>query len=86
MATKKYLEIKEFNDQELISELNETEKQYQKLRFDHAVKGIDNPLLIRDMRRDIARLNTEIRRREISNMSEAELAGRSKMRARRKKK
>lgn len=86
MATKKYLEIKEFNDQELISELAETEKQYQKLRFDHAVKGIDNPLLLRDMRRDIARLNTEIRRREISTLSEAELAQRTKIRARRKKK
>ena len=85
MATKKYLEIQEFSDQELISELNETEKQYQKLRFDHAVKGIDNPLLLRDMRRDIARLNTEIRKRELKNLSETELAQRSKIRSRRRK-
>ncbi|TVR88296.1 MAG: 50S ribosomal protein L29 [Saprospirales bacterium] len=85
MATKKFLELKEFNDEELANELKETEKQYLKLTFDHSVKGIDNPMLVRDMRRDIARLNTEIRRREINNMSEEELAKRSKIRQRRRK-
>jgi large subunit ribosomal protein L29 len=85
MATKKFLELKEFSDQELVNELQETEKQYLKLTFDHAVKGIDNPMLIKDMRRDVARINTEIRRRELSNMTEQELAQRSKVRKRRKK-
>jgi len=85
MATKKFLELKEFNDEELANELKETEKQYLKLTFDHSVKGIDNHMLVRDMRRDIARLNTEIRRREINNMSEEELAKRSKIRQRRRK-
>lgn len=85
MATKKYLEIQEFKDEELLNELKETEKQYLKLQFDHSVKGIDNPLLLRDMRRDIARINTEIRRRELNNMSEEELKTRSKIRARRRK-
>lgn len=86
MATKKFLELKEFNDQELANELKETEKQYLKLSFDHSVKGIDNPILLRDMRRDIARINTEIRRREINNMSEEEIASRSNLRSRRRKK
>ncbi len=85
MATKKFLELKEFSDEELANELKETEKQYLKLTFDHSVKGIDNPMLVRDMRRDIARLNTEIRRREINNMSEEDLAKRSKIRQRRRK-
>lgn len=86
MATKKFLELKEFNDQELANELKETEKQYLKLSFDHSVKGIDNPMLLRDMRRDIARINTEIRRREINNMSEQEAASRAKLRNRRSRK
>lgn len=86
MATKKYLELQEFKDQELANELKETQQQYLKLNFDHSVKGIDNPLLLRDMRRDIARINTEIRKREIIKMSEKELDSRSKIRSRRRKK
>ena len=86
MATKKYLELQEFNDADLLTELKETEAQYKKLKFDHAIKGLDNPILLRGVRRDIARLNTEIRRREVSNMSEEEVANRSKIRSRRRKK
>ena len=86
MASKKYLELQEFNDADLLTELKETEAQYHKLKFDHAIKGLDNPILLRDIRRDIARLNTEIRRREVSNMTEEEVANRSKIRFRRRKK
>lgn len=86
MATKKYLELQEFNDTDLLTELKETEEQYHKLKFDHSIKGLDNPLVLRDVRRDIARLNAEIRRREIAKMTEEELANRSKIRARRRKK
>ncbi len=86
MATKKYLELQEFSDADLVNELKETEEQYQKLKFDHAIKGLDNPLRLREVRRDIARLNSEIRRREVVAMSAEDLAGRSKIRARRRKK
>ena len=40
MATKKYLELQEFNDADLLTELKETEAQYKKLKFDHAIKGL----------------------------------------------
>ena len=86
MASKKYLELQEFNDADLLTELKETETQYQKLQFDHSIKGLDNPLQLRDVRRDIARLNAEVRRRELKNMSEGDLANRSKIRERRRKK
>ena len=86
MASKKFLELQEFNDADLLTELKETEAQYHKLKFDHAIKGLDNPILLKDIRRDIARLNTEVRRRELSNMTEEEVANRSKIRARRRKK
>ncbi|MCB0629846.1 MAG: 50S ribosomal protein L29 [Saprospiraceae bacterium] len=85
MATKKYLELQDFSDADLKSELEATEVQFQKLKFDHAVKGLDNPLTIREVRRDIARLQTEIRRRELATMSEEELAKRSRIRNRRRK-
>ncbi len=85
MASKKYQQLQEFSDEELKNELQDTEAQYQKLKFDHAVTGLDNPLVLREVRRDIARMHTEVRRRELAGMSEAELAKRSKIRARRRK-
>ena len=85
MATKKYLELQEFKDADLLTELKETEAQYHKLKFDHTIKGLDNPLLLKDIRRDIARINTEIRRRELSSMTDENIGNRSKIRARRRK-
>ena len=86
MATKKFLELQDFSDTDLVSELEQTEAQFQKLKFDHAIKGLDNPLLLREVRRDIARLKTEIRRRELAGMSAEELGNRSKIRTRRRSK
>lgn len=85
MASKKYLELQEFNDADLMNELATTETQYQKMRFDHAIKGLDNPLLLKEVRRDIARLKTEIRRRELAAMDEQQVANRSRIRHRRRK-
>ena len=86
MATKKYLELQELTDTDLIEELEGSETAYNKARFDHSVKGLDNPLELRDMRRDIARIQTEVRRRELSQMTPEEIAKRSKIRARRARK
>ena len=86
MATKKYLEIKDSTDNDLKDMLTETETAYQKLTFDHAIRGLDNPLELRELRRDVARLKTEIRRREVAAMTPEQLAKRSKIRARRKNK
>lgn len=85
MASKKYIELQEFTDPELMDELKQTEAQYQKMKFDHAIKGLDNPILLKEVRRDIARLKTEARRRELAQMSEEELSNRSKIRRRRKR-
>ena len=85
MASKKYLELQDYSIEELNSELEQTEGQYQKLRFDHAIKGLDNPLVLREVRRDIARIKTEIRRREVAALDTEGVANRSKMRARRRR-
>ena len=84
MATKKYIELQGYSDEELVNEIKVTEEDYKKLKFDHAIKGLDNPLLLRETRRDIARLKSEIRRRELASASEEQLANRSKIRARRR--
>ncbi|NNF36896.1 MAG: 50S ribosomal protein L29 [Saprospiraceae bacterium] len=84
MATKKYIELQEFTDENLANEIEETVKQLTKVKFDHSVKGLDNPLVIREIRRDIARLKSEQRRREVAAMSAEQVAKRSKIRERRK--
>ncbi len=86
MASKKYLELQEYSDSDLKSELEQTEFQYQKLQFDHAIKGLENPLVLREVRRDIARLKTEVRRRQVAAMSDEEIANRSRIRERRRRK
>ncbi len=84
MAKKNYIEIHEMSDGDLRTELNQINAQYQKLRFDHAIKGLDNPVNLRSTRRDIARIKTEIRKRELAAMTPEQTAKRSKIRLRRR--
>jgi large subunit ribosomal protein L29 len=86
MATKKYLELQDYSEADLQAELKKTQEEFNKLKFDHAIRGLDNPLVLREVRRDIARLQTEIRRREVAALSGEELTNRSKIRARRRAK
>jgi large subunit ribosomal protein L29 len=85
MATKKFLELQDMSDADLTSELDTIRTQYQKMKFDHAIKGLDNPISIREVRRDIARIQSEIRRREVANFTDDQMAKRSKIRFRRSK-
>ena len=84
MATKKHIELQGLSDDELVAEINVREAGYKKMKFDHAVRGLENPLKLREERRDIARLYGEQRRREIEAMTPEQLAKRSKIRRRRK--
>ena len=85
MATKKYIELGEMSDADLKDELTQINVQYQKLSFDHTIKGLDNPVILKTTKRDVARVQTEIRRREVAAMTPEQLANRSKIRQRRKK-
>ncbi len=85
MATKKFIELGEMSDADLKTELTQMNGQYHKLRFDHTIKGLDNPITLKSTRRDIARIQTEIRRREMTSMSPEQTANRSRIRSRRKK-
>ncbi len=85
MPTKKYIELGEMSDTDLAAELKQINTQYQKLSFDHTIKGLDNPITLRNTKKDIARINTEVRRREVAAMTPEQSAKRSKIRQRRKK-
>ena len=59
-------EIKDLNTEE-IKEKIETEKAaLTKMKMNHAVSPLENPMLIRTTRRNIARLMTELRKRELN--------------------
>lgn len=80
---KEILNLVDMTDDQLRSELASAEHEYQQMKFDHAARGIANPMEIRELRRNVARILTEGRRREVAAMSDDELAMRSKLRARR---
>ena len=58
-------EIKSLNDAELKQKLESEQEAYRKLKFAHAVSPVENPMKIKTARKLIARLNTELRAREL---------------------
>lgn len=58
-------EIKALSLEELKEKLTAENSNIQSLRFAHAISPLENPMKIRESKRLVARLNTEIRRREI---------------------
>ena len=58
-------EVKEMTSEELVSELAELKSELFNLRFRLASGQLENPISIRTCKRDIARINTEIRAREL---------------------
>ena len=59
--------IKEMSSQDLEKELSELKSELFKLRFSLATNGLDNPLKVKEVRRDIARIKTVLRERELKN-------------------
>ena len=58
--------IKEMTSPELEKELSELKTELFKLKFSLATIGLDNPLKVREVRKDIARIKTELRQRELN--------------------
>ena len=61
----KQTEIKVLSATELQEKLNQTKKAYADLKMAHAISPIENPLQIRSVRRTVARLATELTKREL---------------------
>jgi large subunit ribosomal protein L29 len=57
-------EILELSTEELTARIAEEKATLAKLKFAHAVSAIENPLRIRDSRKIVARLNTELTNRK----------------------
>ena len=62
--------LKDLSDTDLQARITEDELRLKKLTFAHAISPLENPLKIKENRKTIARLNTEIRNREIVSTSQ----------------
>ena len=60
-------EIKTLSLDQLNAKLKELKNELFNLRFSHATRNLANPLAIRNVRRDIARVQTAIKEKEIAN-------------------
>ena len=58
-------ELHEMTVEELNTKLKELKEELFNLRFRHAVNELENPNVINSTKKDIARIKTEIRAREI---------------------
>ncbi|HXS35526.1 MAG TPA: 50S ribosomal protein L29 [Flavipsychrobacter sp.] len=68
MAKAKKAKVEDYrslDDQTLADKIGDEEVRLKKLHFSHAVNPIENPLTIRQLRRNIARMKTEQRRRAL---------------------
>ena len=63
-------EILELATEELVAKLGEERANVTKLKFAHAVSAIENPSRITKVRKEIARLNTELTKRKAAKASE----------------
>jgi large subunit ribosomal protein L29 len=49
------------NEQDLKARIEEDKQRLKKLEFAHAISPLENPMTIRGLRKDIARLKTELK-------------------------
>ena len=57
--------LKDMNVQDLQVKIQEDQLRLKKLEFAHAISPLENPMNIRALRRDIARIKTELKKKEL---------------------
>ena len=56
--------INGLNEVDLAARIKEDEVRLKKLQFAHSISPLENPVSIRGLRRDIARLKTELKKKQ----------------------
>jgi len=52
--------VKDMSEVDLNAKIQEDELRLKKLKFAHSVSPLENPMSIRDVRKDLARLKTQL--------------------------
>jgi large subunit ribosomal protein L29 len=66
------LEIRELTDEELMETLTELKEEQFNLRFQVATNQLDNTSRIKDVKKEIARILTVLRERELADAASVE--------------
>ncbi len=62
----KIQEINELETKDLVERIEESVAKYNQMKFNHTVTPLENPSLLKAARRDIARMKTVLRQRELN--------------------
>ena len=62
----KIKEIKELETKDLVERIDAEVAKYNQMKLNHAISPLENPSEIKATRRDIARMKTELRQRELN--------------------
>ena len=57
--------LNDLNENDLKARVTEDKLRLKKLEFAHAISPLENPLSIRNLRKDVARLKTELKKRTL---------------------
>jgi large subunit ribosomal protein L29 len=60
-------DIRDLSTEEILDQISQAREELFRLRFRSATQELENPSLIKGLRRDIARMNTILRERELTN-------------------
>ena len=61
----KQSEVKKLSTADLQENLSKLKKSYTDLKMAHAITPLENPIQLRALRRDVARIATELTKREL---------------------
>jgi len=78
---KKALKFFELSNEELTTKLNDLKAELFNLRFKHTTKQLSNPLVMVECRKDIARVQTVLRQRELGISFEPEVTSKKAKKA-----
>ena len=62
----KMTELKDLDVKELTEKLENAQAQLNQMKLNHSISPLENPSQIKTVRRDIARMKTELRHRELN--------------------
>ena len=62
----KIKEVRELETKDLLEKVENAEAKLQQLKLNHSIAPLENPSQIKAARRDIARMKTELRTRELN--------------------
>jgi large subunit ribosomal protein L29 len=60
-------DIRDLSDDEIREQITQAKEELFRLRFRSATQELESPALLKQLRRDIARMRTILRERELSN-------------------